>query len=225
MLQKKLEINMHKEHELDFNRKERIGLSEAVFCKDKSVAQISNICKDLDKKRPTLLTRLSKEKKNKLFNNLKKYLNYDAISKTAIYGKIINNRNSANIALLCAGTTDMPCLLEAKQTLICAGQNSDIFPDIGVAGLWRLQKYLNKIIKYKIIIVAAGMDGALPSVLGGLIPNPIISIPTSTGYGVSNQGNTALNSMLASCAPGLTVVNIDNGYGAACAALRILNAR
>ena len=69
------------------------------------------------------------------------------------------------------------------------------------------------------------MDGALPSVLGGLIPNPIISIPTSTGYGVSNQGNTALNSMLASCAPGLTVVNIDNGYGAACAALRILNAR
>ena len=76
----------------------------------------------------------------------------------------------------------------------------------------------------KIIIVAAGMDGALPSVLGGLVSQPVIAIPTSTGYGVSNKGNTALNSMLASCSPGITVVNIDNGYGAATAAIRILNA-
>ena len=113
---------------------------------------------------------------------------------------------------------------EAHQTLISSGQYSKIFADLGVAGLWRIQKYLNEIKKFKIIIVAAGMDGALPSVLGGLVSQPVIAIPTSTGYGVSNKGNTALNSMLASCSPGITVVNIDNGYGAATAAIRILNA-
>ena len=216
---------MSKEHELDFNRKDRIGLTEAIFCKDKTIKQISNICKDLDKKNATLLTRLNKNKFIKLPINIRKYLKYEPTAQTGIYGKASIKIEKAQIALVCAGTSDMPSLLEAQQTLICAGHNSDIYADIGVAGLWRLQKHLSKIIKYKIIIVAAGMDGALASVIGGLIPNPIISIPTSTGHGVSNQGNTALNSMLASCAPGLTVVNIDNGYGAACAALRIINAK
>ena len=216
---------MPKEHELDLERKERIGLSEAIFCKDKTIKQISNICKDLDRNKATLLTRLSKEKFKSLPSIVKRNITYENESLTAIYGKVIINKMSAKIALVCAGTPDMFCLLEAKRTLICAGYNSDLYPDIGVAGLWRLQKYLKKIMKYKVIIVAAGMDGALASVIGGLLPNPIISIPTSTGYGASNYGNTALNSMLSSCAPGLTVVNIDNGYGAACAAIRILNAK
>ena len=131
-------------------------------------------------------------------------------------------KENYNIAIVCAGTSDMPSVSEAHQTLISSGQYSKIFADLGVAGLWRIHKYLKEIKKFKIIIVAAGMDGALPSVLGGLVAQPVIAIPTSTGYGVSNKGNTALNSMLASCSPGITVVNIDNGYGAAMAAVRIL---
>jgi NCAIR mutase (PurE)-related protein len=118
----------------------------------------------------------------------------------------------------------MPAVTEAQQTLISSGVYSKLFADVGVAGLWRIQKHLTEIKKYKIIIVAAGMDGALVSVLGGLISQPIIAVPTSTGYGVSNNGKTALNAMLASCSPGITLVNIDNGYGAATAAIRILNA-
>ncbi len=214
---------MQTEHELDLNRKNRIGISEAIFCKDKSVRQISNICDVLNKKDSTLLTRLSEDKYKKLPLKIKRNIYYDIVSKTGIYGKNIKINKPAKIALICAGTSDMPQILESKYTLKCAGYNSDLYPDIGVAGLWRLQKYIKKISKYKVCIVAAGMDGALVSVIGGLISNPIIAIPTSTGYGVSNKGNTALNSMLASCAPGITVVNIDNGYGAACAALRIVN--
>jgi len=216
---------MQTDHELDLNRKERIGLSEAIFCKDKNIKQIINICKDLNKKDITLLTRLSEDKYKKLPSKIKNFISYNLISMTGIYGKRKKINKSAEVALICAGTSDMPCLLEAKYTLECAGFNSDIYPDIGVAGLWRLQKYLKKIINYKVCIVAAGMDGALVSVIGGLIPSPIVAIPTSTGYGVSNNGNTALNSMLASCAPGITVVNIDNGYGAACATIRIINGK
>ena len=214
---------MQDEHELDESRKNRIGLDEAIFCKDKSTKQIVNICKDLKKNKSTLLTRLSEDKYKKLPLKIKKIINYDIVSKTGIYGKNIKINKPAEIALICAGTSDMPQILESKITLKCAGHNSDLYPDIGVAGLWRIQKYINKISKYKVCIVAAGMDGALVSVIGGLISNPIIALPTSTGYGVSNKGNTALNSMLTSCAPGITVVNIDNGYGAACAALRIVN--
>lgn len=211
------------EHELDLNRKKRIGLAEAIFCKDKSLKQIINICEDLDKKDTTLLTRLTEDKYKGLPSKIRNLINYDITSMTGIYGKNKRVNKTAKVALICAGTSDMSYLLEAKYTLKCAGYSSDIYPDIGVAGLWRMQKYIKKISNYKVCIVAAGMDGALVSVIGGLIPNPIIAIPTSTGYGVSNKGNTALNSMLTSCAPGITVVNIDNGYGAACAAIRIIN--
>ena len=95
---------------------------------------------------------------------------------------------------------------------------------MGVAGLWRLLDRAEELKTYPVLIVAAGMDAALPSVVGGLVPGAIIAVPTSAGYGVAAGGTTALHSMLASCAPGITVVNIDNGYGAACAAMRILRA-
>ena len=215
---------MTKEHLIDFDRKDRIGIPETIFCQDKDINQIKNICNDLDKEKTTLFTRLSINKYSKLPKKIQKILKYNDISSSAIYGKIPIIKESYNVAIVCAGTSDMPSVSEAHQTLISSGQYSKIFADLGVAGLWRIQKYLNEIKKFKIIIVAAGMDGALPSVLGGLVSQPVIAIPTSTGYGVSNKGNTALNSMLASCSPGITVVNIDNGYGAATAAIRILNA-
>lgn len=215
---------MNKEHLIDFDRKDRIGIPETIFCQDKDINQIKNICNDLDKEKTTLFTRLSINKYSKLPKKIQKILKYNDISSSAIYGKIPIIKESYNVAIVCAGTSDMPSVSEAHQTLISSGQYSKIFADLGVAGLWRIQKYLKEIKKFKIIIVAAGMDGALPSVLGGLVSQPVIAIPTSTGYGVSNKGNTALNSMLASCSPGITVVNIDNGYGAATAAIRILNA-
>ena len=113
---------------------------------------------------------------------------------------------------------------EAARTLRHAGHGCIEIHDIGVAGLWRLLDRVDELKTYPVVIVAAGMDAALPSVLGGLVPGAIIAVPTSAGYGVAAGGTTALHSMLASCAAGITVVNIDNGYGAACAALRIFGA-
>ena len=212
------------EHLIDYNRENRIGISETIFCENKSISQINNICKDLDINKTTFFTRLKENKYKKLTSSIKKKLLYYVDSQTAIYGKKPSiNKSKANIAIICAGTSDMPSVLEAQQTLYISGIKSDIFPDLGVAGLWRIQKYLKQIMKYKILIVAAGMDGALVSVIGGLVSLPIIALPTSTGYGVANKGVTALNAMLVSCSPGIPVVNIDNGYGAASAAIRILN--
>ena len=212
------------EHLIDYNRENRIGISETIFCENKSTSQINNICKDLDINKTTFFTRLKVDKYKKITSNIKKKLLYNTVSQTAIYGKKPSiNKNKANVAIICAGTSDMPSVLEAQQTLYISGVKSDIFPDLGVAGLWRIQKYLDQIMKYKVLIVAAGMDGALVSVIGGLVSLPIIALPTSTGYGVANKGVTALNAMLVSCSPGISVVNIDNGYGAASAAIRILN--
>jgi len=212
------------EHLIDFNRENRIGISETIFCENKSTSQINNICKDLDINKTTFFTRLKVDKYKKITSNIKKKLLYNTASQTAIYGKKPSiNKKKANVAIICAGTSDMPSVLEAQQTLYISGVKSDIFPDLGVAGLWRIQKYLDQIMKYKVLIVAAGMDGALVSVIGGLVSLPIIALPTSTGYGVANKGVTALNAMLVSCSPGISVVNIDNGYGAASAAIRILN--
>jgi NCAIR mutase (PurE)-related protein len=106
--------------------------------------------------------------------------------------------------------------------LTCHGIYSDLIADVGVAGLHRLMDQLPELHKYQVLIVCAGMEGALPTVVAGLLPQPVIAVPVSVGYGVSAGGTAALHGMLASCAPGLAVVNIDNGYGAAMAALRII---
>ena len=212
------------QHLIDHERKNRIGIAETIFCHDKDITQIKNIIKELNKERTTLFTRLSENKYSKIPKDVKKLLKYNIVSNSAIYGKIPTIKKNNNIAIICAGTSDMPSVDEAKQTLIASGESCKIYADLGVAGLWRIQKYIKKIKQHKILLVAAGMDGALVSVLGGLVSQPIIAIPTSTGYGVANKGKTALNAMLVSCSPGITVVNIDNGYGAASAAIRILNA-
>ena len=116
----------------------------------------------------------------------------------------------------------MAVTLEAKLALEIYGVHCQPFIDVGVAGLHRLMSQLEEINKYNVLIVCAGMEGALATVVGGLLAQPIISVPVSVGYGVSKDGKTALNSMLSSCSPGIAVMNIDNGYGAAMAALRII---
>ena len=115
------------EHLIDYNRENRIGISETIFCENKSIGQIKNICKDLDIKKTTFFTRLMDNKYKKLTTNIKKKLIYDKVSQTAIYGKKpLINKNKANIAIVCAGTADMPSVLEAQQTLYVSGINSDI---------------------------------------------------------------------------------------------------
>ncbi len=128
------------------------------------------------------------------------------------------------MAIVMAGTSDLPVGREAARTLAYAGQPYREYTDVGVAGLWRLLERIEDIRSSPVVIVAAGMDAALVSVVGGLVSSAVIALPTSVGYGVAKGGATALHAALASCAPGISVVNIDNGYGAACAALRISRA-
>jgi NCAIR mutase (PurE)-related protein len=127
-----------------------------------------------------------------------------------------------DVAIVVAGSSDAGVAREAQRTLAYNGVASRSFVDVGVAGLWRLTQRIHEISRFPVVIAVAGMDAALPTVLGGLVPGVIVAVPTSVGYGVAAGGHTALNAILASCASGISVVNIDNGYGAACVALRVL---
>jgi len=208
----------------DHQREERIRLPESVFCQNKSVEMLNEIIADLIKGPTTrvLFTRLSGEKFRALEPDLAAHLDYHELSETALLGKPRKKRVSGKVAVITAGTSDLPVAWEAQRTLQYLGVASTLVADVGVAGLWRLQEQLDNINQHDVLIVVAGMDAALVSVVGGLTARPLIGVPTSTGYGVSSGGRTALESMLASCSPGVVVVNIDNGYGAACAAVRIL---
>jgi NCAIR mutase (PurE)-related protein len=210
---------------LDFGRAERIGLEEAVYAAGKSPAQIAAIL-DAAAERGArfLLTRLEPDKLEALPEAHQAAIDYCAVSRTGFFGALRPLAGRAQVAIVAAGTSDVPVAREAERTLRYHGHAASLFLDIGVAGLWRLTSRLPELRAHPICIVAAGMDAALPSVLGGLLAGPIIAVPTSVGYGVAAGGHTALNAVLASCAPGVLVVNIDNGYGAACAALRFLHA-
>lgn len=149
---------------------------------------------------------------------------YDAASRLFTIGRMpLPHTSARTVAVVCAGTSDIPVAEEAAQTLEFAGMPVQRLADVGVAGLHRLLAHLQQLRSASVVIVVAGMEGALPSVVGGLVAAPVIAVPTSVGYGASLQGLSALLGMLNSCASGLTVVNVDNGYGAAIAALRILN--
>lgn len=210
---------------LDFARAERIGLEEAIYCAGKSPVQIDAIL-DAAAARGArfLLTRLDPEKHDALAGRHRQALDYCAVSRTAFFGALRAVEGPARIAIVAAGTSDVPVAREAERTLRYQGHAATLIADVGVAGLWRLTNRIEEIRAHPIVIAAAGMDAALPSVLGGLVAGPLIAVPTSVGYGVAQGGRAALDAILASCAPGLTVVNIDNGYGAACAALRVLHA-
>lgn len=211
------------EFTLDFARPERIGLEEAIFCAGKSPEQIDAILAAARERGASLLlTRLDPEKRDRLGAEAR--LDYCPVSRTAVFGQPPPVAGPARVALVAAGTSDVPVAREALRTLGYAGRAATLFADVGVAGLWRLTTRLEEIRAHPVVIVAAGMDAALPSVLGGLVAGAVIAVPTSVGYGVAAGGRTALDAVLASCAPGIVVVNIDNGYGAACAALRLLNA-
>ena len=208
----------------DFARAERIGLDETVLCGGKSAAQITGILASAAERGVgLLLTRLDTNKLAELPPDLAEMLDYCAISGTAFFGPVRPVSITGKVAIVAAGTSDAPVAREAARTLRHAGVDSTLITDVGVAGLWRLMDRIEDIRRHPVVIAVAGMDAALASVLGGLVPGALIGVPTSVGYGAAENGRTALNAMLASCAPGILVCNIDNGYGAASAAIRLLN--
>lgn len=218
-------MNVEREILLDFSRRQRSGLDEAVYCAGKSVDHILEILRQVDDKgERILLTRLDLAQFDKLPEPYRQRLDFDPLSATAFFPDRHPEVNRGRIAVVAAGTSDAAVAREASRTLAYSGEASLNITDVGVAGLWRLVDRLDEIRRATVVIAVAGMDGALPTVLAGLIDAPIIAVPTSVGYGAAEGGQTALKAMLASCASGLTVTNIDNGYGGACAALRILGA-
>ena len=207
----------------DFQRRERIGLIEAIWGQDKSVDQLKRLSENvLDRNEIVFITRINSEKAIELLD-LYADAQYNEEAKCLIIGKNLNKLNTnKRVAIIAGGSSDLAVTLEAKLALEIYGVNCQSFIDVGVAGLHRLISQLEEIDKYDVLIVCAGMEGALATVLGGLLGQPIIAVPVSVGYGVSKNGESALNSMLASCSPGIAVMNIDNGYGAAMAAVRII---
>ena len=206
----------------DDSRHRRIGFDESIYCAGKSPSQIDGIiARSIDSDRPLLLTRLDAGAFHALAAGHRTALDYDAVSRTALLGATAES-GPARVAVVTAGTSDVPVAKEAVRTLSYYGEASLKIYDVGVAGLWRLLERLEEIRAMPVVIAVAGMEASLPSVVGGQVPGLVVAVPTSNGYGVSAGGRVALGASLSSCAPGLAVVNIDNGYGAACVALRAL---
>ncbi|HEY1722457.1 MAG TPA: nickel pincer cofactor biosynthesis protein LarB [Magnetospirillaceae bacterium] len=209
----------------DWQRQARTGVPEAVLCDSKSAAQIVRVLALADDRKQSLfLTRLGESRFGELDVGWRQRLDFDPLSQTAILNHGLSHPVVAGVGIVCAGTSDMPVAAEAQRALLFQGIDAPLIGDVGVAGLWRLLDRLDEIRRWRIVIVAAGMEGALFSVIAGQVPGLVIAVPTSVGYGVAANGAAALNSALASCAPGVVVVNIDNGFGAACAAIKLLRA-
>lgn len=198
---------------LDHHRAIRKGFGEAVYCEGKKPYQVKGILKELLKKDAyLLLTRASKD----LYEYLKKYypdLKYSEAGRI-IYAKLRKVKSKKTVLILTAGTSDIPVAEEAVLTLKVMGNKVRTIYDVGVAGIHRLFDKFSQISRANVIIVVAGMEGALSSVVAGLTDKPVIAVPTSIGYGANFKGIAPLLTMMNSCAPGVSVVNIDNGFGA-----------
>ncbi len=205
---------------VDHHRSIRQGFPEVVFCEGKTLAQIIAIAKGLLKKGGSLLaTRVVPEVARGLLR-----LDRRAVFHEAARCLVIQRRKpkpQGEILVLTAGTSDIPVAEEARVTAEVMGSRVDVLYDVGVAGIHRVLGRHDRLRRARVLVVVAGMDGALPSVVGGLVDRPVVAVPTSRGYGASFGGLAALLTMLNSCASGVGVVNIDNGFGAGCLAHRI----
>lgn len=209
-------MNTEDEIHLDRERAARTGMPEIIYGESKSVEQLRVILQQLGEE-PALVTRLQADKATELpgvYDSVARCLRHGA-TPDIVYGPV---------GIVSAGTSDAPVAREAMHTLHHLGVETRVIQDVGVAGLHRLLGRLPEVDDCHVLICVAGFEGALPSVLTGLVKQPVVGVPTSVGYGVSAGGQAALSSMLASCAGGLMTVNIDNGCGAALAAARILAA-
>jgi NCAIR mutase (PurE)-related protein len=207
---------------IDNHRSLRQGMPEVVFCPGKRPEQIVKIIQELKKNHDVVLaTRCERETADMILSVLDDAI-YHAEARTIIAGSPAPApADGPVVAVLAAGTADLPVAEEAAITLSYSSVQVMRVYDVGVAGLHRLLAQVDSLRSADVLIVVAGMDGALPSVVGGLFEAPVIAVPTSVGYGTSFGGIAALLTMLNSCAAGVTVVNIDNGFGAAVAALRL----
>jgi pyridinium-3,5-biscarboxylic acid mononucleotide synthase len=210
------------EYNLDMDRENRLGFPEVVYGQSKSVGLLTQILNDYHSQgKNALASRVQSEKGEALLKVFPDAF-YDPISGSFLLRKQDLDESRAQVGILCAGSSDLFAVNEALYTLNLLSEPAACINDVGVAGLHRLLNRLDDLRKFKVLIVVAGFEGALPSVVGGLLKQPIIAVPTSIGYGVAQGGHSALHAMLSSCANGITVTNIDNGYGAAMAAYRIL---
>lgn len=210
------------EFQIDWQRAGRTGVPEAILCSRKTPAQLSGILAEArGRGARLLLTRLDEAAFAALDAAARDGLDYDALSGTAVLGGPVP-LVTGSVAVVAAGTSDLAVAHEAARTLAFCGHEALLAADVGVAGLWRLMARIEEIRAHRVVIAVAGMEGALFSVLGGLVAAPVIAVPSSVGYGVAEGGSAALHSALASCAPGVVAVNIDNGFGAACAAIKML---
>ncbi len=207
---------------LDHHRDLRSGIPEVVYSQGKSPKQLLIIFASMAKAGQTILaTRLVPEVYKKIKAKLPAKAEYNETAQTRLIRKKPKNKAVGSVVVVTAGTSDIPIAEEAVITAEAFGSRVNKIYDIGVAGIHRLLDNLDALRHGRVIVAVAGMDGALPSVIGGLVDKPVIAVPTSVGYGASFNGLSALLTMLNSCATGIGTVNIDNGFGAGCLAHKI----
>ncbi|WP_320674968.1 nickel pincer cofactor biosynthesis protein LarB [Prochlorococcus sp. MIT 1341] len=215
----------YQEARIDFERLSRLGMIEAVWGEHKTSDQIVAILRSFKAEgQAALVTRVDRNKADIVleaidFSGVQFHSEARCLTLGSPYEK---NSTFGEVIVLSGGTSDLPVAAEAGLALRWHGIKTELILDVGVAYLQRLLSQLERLKAAKVLIACAGMEGSLPTVLAGLVAQPVIGVPISVGYGVSAGGRAALEGMLSSCSPGLVVVNIDNGYGAAMAALRIL---
>ena len=210
---------------VDTHRQLRTGLPEVIYAPGKTTEQIAGIARTLlaEPGGPLLITRATSD----VFEAVRREVpeaTYSALGRTIVLRSDVG-APPGQVAVVTAGTSDLPVAEEAATALEAASAKVDRIADVGVAGLHRLLSEAERLRDADVLIVAAGMEGALPSLVGGMVSSPVIAVPTSVGYGSSFGGLAALLAMLNSCAPGIAVMNIDNGFGAAVLAMRMLRAR
>jgi hypothetical protein len=207
---------------IDLHRPLRNGFPEVIYAEGKRPEQVAEIFRHMQVHGNVLATRVSDEMAEYVRTRCPDVC-YNSLGRTLTYVKKKMAWREGEIAIVTAGTSDLAVAEEARVTCEMLGSRAKIVADVGVAGIHRLFHRMKDIRKARVLIVVAGMEGALSSVVGGLVEHPVIAVPTSVGYGANFSGLSALLGMLTSCAAGVTVVNIDNGFSAACAACRINN--
>ncbi len=206
---------------LDHHRSLRCDFPEVIYAEGKTPAQVADIFERMaDRSDRVLATRADAAHADAVRQRLPD-AEYHETARCIALKKTESPRSKGVIAIVAAGTSDLPVLEEARVTCDMLDQSTDIIVDVGVAGVHRLLAQTHRLHAARVVVVIAGMDGALPSVVGGLVSAPVIAVPTSVGYGASFNGIGPLLTMLNACAPGVTVVNIDNGFGAGYAASMI----
>lgn len=215
-----------KDVRFDWQRADRTGVPEVVFAQGKSVDQLIQITGSAIQRRERLLmTRVSPTSAAALIDAFTDQIHWHERSSTLTVNAPSQGTETGHfpsVAIVAAGTSDHYLVSEIEQCLAFLGVSCRCYVDVGVAGLWRLTDIADELNTYPVLVAVAGMEGALFSVLAGLVSAPVIAVPSAVGYGVSAGGSAALNGALSSCAPGIAVVNIDNGFGAAALVLKML---